>query len=50
MSEREYRKRYPKCRPLAAAKRMSKQQRAAACARKRRAVSKAGSRVVWVRN
>jgi hypothetical protein len=50
MSEREYRKKYPKCRPLAVAKKMSAPERAAACARKRRAVSKAGPRVVWVRN
>jgi hypothetical protein len=49
MSEREYRKRYPKCRPLAVAKKMSASEREKACSRKRRAVAKAGSRVVWVR-
>lgn len=49
MSEPEYRRAYPKCRPLAVAKKMSEQERAKACARKRRAVAKAGSRVVWVR-
>jgi hypothetical protein len=49
MSEREYRKKYPKCRPLAIAKKMSQREREKACSRKRRAVAKAGSNVVWVR-
>ena len=49
MSEREYRQKYPKCRPLKVAKKMNEQERAKACARKRRAVAKAGSKVVWVR-
>ena len=48
-SEREYKRAYPKCRPLAVAERMSEAQRAAACKRKRAAVGKAGSKVVWVR-
>jgi hypothetical protein len=49
MSEREYRRAYPKCRPLSVAKKMSAAKRKAACARKRKAVSKAGRSVVWVK-
>jgi hypothetical protein len=49
MSEAEYRKAYPKCRPLKVAKAMSPSERRRACARKRRAVTKAGRKVVWVR-
>lgn len=50
MSEREYRRAYPKCRPLAVAQRMTPAERAASCRRKRAAVHKAGSKVVWVRD
>jgi hypothetical protein len=49
MTEAEYRRAYPKCRPLAVAKRMGEEERARACARKRRAVAGAGRKVVWVR-
>ena len=49
MTEKAYKRAYPKCRPLKVAQGMSEAQRAAACRRKRAAVSKAGSRVVWVR-
>lgn len=48
-TEASYRRAYPKCRPLAVAQRMSPAERKAACERKRAAVAKAGSRVVWVR-
>jgi len=47
MTEREYRREYPKCRPLATAERMTEAEKATACARKRRAVAKAGKRVVY---
>lgn len=49
MTESQYKRAYPKCRPLAVAERMSEAQRAAACRRKRAAVKKTGARVVWVR-
>jgi hypothetical protein len=49
MTEKAYKRAYPKCRPLKVAQGMSEAQRAAACRRKRAAVSKAGSKVVWVR-
>lgn len=49
MSERDYRRAYPKCRPLKVAKAMAPAERKRACARKRRAVAKAGRKVVWVR-
>lgn len=48
-SEAEYRRAYPKCRPLAEARAMSEAERSAACARKRRAVRRAGKKVVRVR-
>lgn len=48
-SEREYRLKYPKCRPLAEARRMGEEERNAACRRKRRAVAKAGTKVVRVK-
>jgi hypothetical protein len=49
MSEAEYRKAYPKCRPLKVAQSMTPAERKRACARKRRAVKQAGAKVVWVR-
>ena len=49
MTEKAYKRAYPKCRPLKVAQGMSEAQRAAACRRKRDAVSKAWSKVVWVR-
>ena len=49
MSEAEYRRAYPKCRPLQVAKAMAPAERRRACARKRRAVAGAGKQVVWVR-
>lgn len=49
MSEAEYRRAYPKCRPLKVAKAMAPAERRRACARKRRAVAGAGKQVVWVR-
>lgn len=49
MTEAEYRRAYPKCRPLKVAEAMSPSERRRACARKRRAVAKAGRKVVWVR-
>ena len=49
MSERDYRKAYPKCRPLSVAQGMSASERKRACERKRAAVKKAGKRVVWVK-
>ncbi len=51
-TEAEYRKRYPKCRPLAKAKAMTPAARAKACAKKRAAVTaqpKRSKKVVWVR-
>lgn len=47
MTEAEYRRAYPKCRPLAKARKMTPKERTAACRRKRRKASKT-SRVVWV--
>jgi len=47
-TEAEYRRAYPKCRPLEVAKAMSPDERRRACAHKRRATSKT-SRVVWVK-
>lgn len=49
MTEKAYKRAYPKCRPLKVAEAMSEAQRAAACRRKRAAVQKAGRKVVWVR-
>jgi len=49
MTETEYRRAYPKCRPLKVAKAMAPAERKRACARKRAAVAKAGKKVVWVR-
>ena len=50
MTKAEYRRAYPKCRPLAVAQRMTPAERAKSCRRKRAAVSRAGERVVWVRD
>jgi hypothetical protein len=47
MTEAEYRRAYPKCRPLTKAKKMTARERKLACQRKRRRASKT-SRVVWV--
>jgi len=49
MTEAEYRKAYPKCRPLKVAQSMTPAERKRACVRKRRAVTRAGAKVVWVR-
>jgi hypothetical protein len=48
-SEREYRRGYPKCRPRAEAQTMTRDEKEAACRRKRRAVAAAGPRVVRVK-
>lgn len=48
-TETEYKKKYPKCRPLSVAKGMSQKERETACTKKRKAVAKAGSKVVWVK-
>jgi hypothetical protein len=49
MSEAEYRRAYPKCRPRTVAEAMDEEERDAACRRKRRAVRKAGTKVVRVK-
>jgi hypothetical protein len=49
MSEAEYRRAYPKCRPRTVAEAMGDEERDAACRRKRRAVRKAGTKVVRVK-